>query len=147
MIWGCFSYFGVGNIEIIEGTMDSAYYIDIISRNLMYSAEKMGIRNFIFQQDNDPKHTSRLTKEYFLENNIKLLDWPAQSPDLNPIEHLWALLKGRISEKMPKNISELKTMVYEEWNAISIEICQKYALSFKKRALEIYKANGEHTKY
>ena len=147
MVWACFSHSGVGNIKIIEDTMTGPIYVDILSRNLFESAEKMGLNDFIFQQDNDPKHTSRIAKSFFEENNIKVLEWPAQSPDLNPIEHLWAYIKLRIAEKMPKNISELKRYIIEEWNNIPADVCKKYALSFKNRALAIYKAMGNHTHY
>lgn len=147
MVWACFSFYGTGRLEIIENTMNSTYYVDLLSRNLQASAIKMGLNEFIFQQDNDPKHTSKLAKEYFEENRIKVLPWPAQSPDLNPIEHLWDHIKRKVAEKCPKNISQLKEFIKEEWCNIDLETCQKYALSFKKRALEIFNANGGHVKY
>ena len=147
MVWACFSHSGVGNIKIIEETMTGPVYVDILSRNLFESADKMGLHSFIFQQDNDPKHTSCIAKEFFAENNINALEWPARSPDLNPIEHLWAHIKIKIAERMPKNISELKRFIIEEWNGIPKEVCEKYALSFKNRALAIYKAGGNHTHY
>lgn len=79
--------------------MNAAMYTDILSRNIFPSANNMGLYEFVFQQDNDPKHTARLTKEFFDENNIEVLKWPAQSPDLDPIEHLWGALKVVIAEK------------------------------------------------
>ena len=147
MVWACFSYAGVGRIQIIDGTMTGAVYVDILSRNLFESVSEMGLSSYIFQQDNDPKHTSRLAKEFFIENNITVLDWPAQSPDLNPIEHLWAYIKLKVAERMPKNLGELKRFIIEEWKAIPKEICQKYALSFKNRATAVYKAMGGYTHY
>jgi transposase len=147
MVWACFSYHGVGRIEIISGKMNAAVYVDILSRNLFESAEKMKLKTFIFQQDNDPKHTSGLAKRFFSENNISVMDWPSQSPDMNPIEHLWAYVKIRVAEKRPKNLTELKRIIIEEWNNIPLETCQDYALSFKKRGLEVNLAGGEHTYY
>ena len=147
MVWACFSYHGVGNICIIDQTMTGPVYVDVLSRNLFESVAKMKLNSFIFQQDNDPKHTSRIAKEFFIENNIEVVDWPAQSPDLNPIEHLWAYVKLKIAERMPKNLAELKRFIIEEWNNIPMETCQKYALSFKNRALAIFKAAGNHTYY
>jgi hypothetical protein len=74
MIWGCFSYHGIGELHIIEGTMDAASYVDILSRNLNSSARKMNLNEFIFQQDNDPKHTSKLAREYFDDQDINLFE-------------------------------------------------------------------------
>jgi DDE superfamily endonuclease len=69
----------------------------------------------IFQQDNDPKHTWRLMKEYFMENNINVLEWPAQSPDLNPIEHIWSWMKQQLSQIGIKDKADLKNKLMALW--------------------------------
>ncbi|KAG0429426.1 Transposable element Tcb1 transposase [Dictyocoela muelleri] len=147
MVWGCFSYHGVGKLVFIDGIMDSASYVNILTNNLNTSARIMGLESYTFQQDNDPKHTSKLAKRFFSDKNIKLLPWPAQSPDLNPIETLWAIIKQKLAKFTPKNKNELKALITEEWNSISLETCQKLAMSFKKRALGVYRARGHHIKY
>lgn len=78
MVWGCFSYYGVGPIHKIDGIMDQHVYVDIL-KNIMlpYSVEEMPLK-WVFQQDNDPKHTSRKAKEWFRVNGIQVTDWPAQ---------------------------------------------------------------------
>lgn len=116
MLWGCFSYYGVGNLVVIKGKMNAAKYIDILAKNLFISAEKMNLNSFIFQQDNDPKHTSKLANEFFEERGVDLLPWPPQSPDMNPIEHIWGLLKSRINERRPKSLKELEQFAVIEWN-------------------------------
>ena len=90
MLWGCFSAKGTGQLHRITGTMDGAMYRQILGENLLPSARalKMG-RGWVFQHDNDPKHTAKATKEWLKKKHIKVLELPSQSPDLNPIENLW----------------------------------------------------------
>uniref|UniRef100_A0A673ZRE0 Transposase Tc1-like domain-containing protein n=1 Tax=Salmo trutta TaxID=8032 RepID=A0A673ZRE0_SALTR len=89
ILWGCFSAKGTGRLHRIEGRMDGAMYREILANNLLPSvrALKMG-RGWVFQHDNDPKHTARATKEWLRKKHLKVLEWPSQSPDLNPIEKL-----------------------------------------------------------
>ncbi|CDQ82278.1 unnamed protein product [Oncorhynchus mykiss] len=86
ILWGCFSAKGTGQLHRIEGRMDGAMYREILANNLLPSvrALKMG-RGWVFQHDNDPKHTVRATKEWLRKKHFKVLEWPSQSPDLNPI--------------------------------------------------------------
>lgn len=144
MVWGCFSYFGKGRLHFIDGIMDSAAYCNILSTHLFASANAMGLESFLFMQDNDPKHKSKLTSEFLAENEVELLDWPAQSPDMNPIENLWYIIKRKVAEKKPKNKNQLKEEIKIAWEAIPDELCRKLALSFKKRSLELFRAKGMH---
>ncbi len=119
MLWGCFSAAGTGRLVAIEGKMNAAKYRDILDENLLQSAQDLRLgRRFTFQQDNDPKHTAKIMKEWLHNNSVTVLEWPSQSPDLNPIEHLWRDLKMAVHQRLPSNLSELERICKEEWQRI-----------------------------
>jgi hypothetical protein len=151
MIWGCMTTAGVGLMCRIEGKMDAELYEEILEDHVFQTLEYYDLdsSNFIFQQDNDPKHTSKRAKKWFEDHEVQLLDWPAQSPDLNPIEHLWHILKMHLQqyENPPKGIQELWERVQEEWEKIPKEECVNLINSMPRRIKAVLKAKGGHTKY
>lgn len=147
MLWGCFSSKGVGELTFIDGKMDRFEYSRILDGHLASSAKKMGLEKYIFQQDNDPKHSSKHVKEYLADKHIDVMEWPSQSPDLNPIEHLWSIIKKKIAPLNCKNITELKAAIVTEWNNIDVSVCEKLVYSMKKRCEEVLKSKGYHTSY
>ena len=89
MFWGCMSSAGTGALIRVDGRMNAAHYQEILEQGLLPSVKKLKLkRGWIQQQDNDPKHTAKSTEGWFTKNNIKVLPWPSQSPDLNVIENL-----------------------------------------------------------
>lgn len=148
MVWGSMSWKGVGKLAFIDDRMDAQMYVDILGKNLLPSTRKLRMgHDFIFQQDNDPKHTSAKATEFFISKNIEKLEWPAQSPDLNPIEHLWSVLDLMTGDRSFKKKEDLKTKIQEAWDEISPEITKKLVESMPKRLLAVIKANGGPTKY
>lgn len=134
MVWACFSSKGVGKLTIIDGIMNAEEYCRILDSCLFESSRKLGMPNFVFQQDNDPKHTSAHVKGYMTDRKIISMSWPPQSPDMNPIENLWRHLKTVVASKTPKNIKQLKEIIVEEWNKIDKGICQNLVSSMHQRA-------------
>ncbi|CAJ0919250.1 unnamed protein product [Ranitomeya imitator] len=103
--------------------MKSEDYQQILEHNVGPSVRKLGLpqRSWVFQQDNDPKHTSKSTRKWFERKHWRLLRWPAMSPDLNPIEHLWRDLKMAVWRRHPTNIRDLEQFAKEEWSKIPAE--------------------------
>ena len=131
--------------------MDAEQYVAILEGELLQSMEDSGIpaNEVIFQQDNDTKHTFRRAKIQFEEQDIKLLDWPAQSPNLNSIEHTWGHLKKCLSgyERALTGVHQLWDRVVVEWGMISVEECHKWIESMPRRIQAVIKTKGGHAKY
>ena len=87
-VWVCSRSNRVATLQFIDGTMHKYQYINILANNIPISSTKMMLNDFVFQQDDDPKHASEYAKDYFTEQNIKVLEWSSQSPDLNLTEHI-----------------------------------------------------------
>ncbi|KAK3542723.1 hypothetical protein QTP70_000093 [Hemibagrus guttatus] len=115
MLWECSSVAGTERLVRIERKMNAAMYRDILDENLLQISLDLRLgRQFIFQQVNDPKHTAKITKEWLRGNYVNALEWPSQSPDLNPIEHLWRDLKVAVHRRSPSNLMELERSCKEE---------------------------------
>ena len=103
----------------------------------------------IFQQDNDPKHNSKMAQSYLKDHGFTVMLWPANSPDLNPIEHLWHHLKMKLDEyeHPPNSLHQLWGRVEKEWEKIDKSVCQNLIESMPRRLAAVIKAKGGYTKY
>ena len=99
------------------------------------------------QQDNDPKHTENTTKDFIRDKKWKVLDWPSQSPDLNPIEHAFHLLKGRLKGKNPRNKQQMKEAAVKAWKSITREESSSLVMSIILRLDAVIASGGYATKY
>lgn len=147
MVWGCFSSHGMGPLHRIEGIMDKFVYKNILENVMEPYAEEFMPITYEFQQDNDPKHTSKLVKKWFRDNQIKVMVWPAQSPDLNPIENLWQIVDQKIRDKNYSNLDELFEALNSVWQNIPQETITRLIESMPNRCRDVLKAKGHWTKY
>ena len=131
--------------------MDGLLYCEILTNNLFENASRVMPPRWVFQQDNDPKHTAKETSELLRRRAPEILDWPSYSPDLNPIENLWAIIKKRVEKRVNKMIRKEKTLSVErwhrlirkEWVGISVDLCLNLVNRMSGRLNEVIENNGE----
>ncbi len=121
-------------------------YCSILKEKMLPSLRALG-RRALFQHDNDPKHTSKATVGFLKKNRVKVIQWPSMSPDLNPIEHLWGILKRQVEHHSPSSIQSLKEVILEEWKKIDLAKCRQLVHSMPRRLGAVIKNHGGHTKY
>ena len=148
MVWGCLAAHGVGRFYLVESIMLKEQYVSILE-NHMYPSTMMLFpdQDFIFQEDNDPKHTARVTKQWFIDKGINRMDWPAQGPDLNPNENLWSILDGQLKDRSPKDREELFSVLKEGWNNLEPALLTKLVDSMPRRCQAVINSNGYATMY
>ena len=149
-IWGCFGYNNTGRQEIFDEVINSKKYIEVLSNKMLPSVEMLGLNlsDFIFQDDSAPIHRSRIVNKWKNDNNIESLEWCGNSPDLNPIENLWKILKLKIAKYKPTNKLLLKRAIVKVWREeIPVEICRGLIESMDRRCKAVLKNKGGHTKY
>ncbi len=115
---------GVGPLCFLKTNVTAPVYQDILKHFMLPSADQFfKDADFIFQQDLAPTHTAKSTKSWLNDHGVGVLDWPANSPDLNPIEILWSIVKRKMRNKKPKNADELNATVKETWASILLRTC------------------------
>ena len=146
MVWGCMSAAGVEELHFIEWNMNSNMYCKILQQIMILSLQKLG-RRAMFQHHNNTKHTSKTTIALLKKLRVTVMDWPSMSPDLNPIEHLWGILKRKVEVHKVSNIRQVRDVVMEEWKSIPVTICEALVKSMPRRVKAVLDNGGGHTKY
>lgn len=160
MVWGCFAAHGIGHLHKVNGIMEHKQYKQILIHHMKPSLKELfPDGDGIFQQDNDPKHTETSIKAYLdnedsnipqlpiVGNHRKPLRWPAQSPDLNPIENLWSILDLWTKKRKPNNEIDLLETLQEAWHNIPVSLLTKLSDSMPDRIEEMLKNKGNATSY
>ncbi len=148
MIWAAMSSAGVGPLCFLKSTVNAAIYQDILEHFMLPSADKLyGDVDFSFQQDLAPAHTANGTKSWFNDHGVTVLDWPANSPDLNLIENLWCIVKRKMRDTRPNNADDLKAAIKAIWASITPEQCHRLIASMSRRIDAVILAKGGQTKY
>lgn len=143
-VWGAFSAKGKAELAFLDGTQNAEKYIDTLGDYLFPFAHLQHGRRFVFQHDDASTHTVGAVKQFLKDQNVNVMWWPANSPDLHPMESLWGLLARAVYKngKQYDTKEELVEAIKNEWEAIPVSKLQSLAKSMKTRCLEVYKADG-----
>lgn len=149
MVWGCMAASGIGRLHICEGMMNATKYKDVLQTKMLPSARTLfQMDDWMFQDDNAPCHRARLVKRWMEENEVRTINWPAQSPDLNPIENLWQRMSCIIAKDKPTNKRMLIEKIIRAWHHIvTAEELQNLVSSMPRRCQAVIKNKGWPTKY
>ncbi len=146
MIWGAMSSAGVGPLCFLKTNVTAPVYQEILEHYMLPSADQLfKDADLIFILA--PTHTVKSTKSWLNDHGVGVLDWPANSPDLNPIEYLWGIVKRKMRNKRPKNADVLKATVKETWASTPPQQCHKLISSMPCRIEAVIKAKRAPTKY
>lgn len=150
MVWGGISLDGSTDLYVIRnGSLNALRYRDEILDPIVRPFAGAIGDDFILMDDNARPHRARIVNDYLARESIVRMEWPAYSPDLNPIEHAWDVLQTRISALpvSPTTINELADALVQEWRQIPQQVFQNLVLSFTRRCQAVINARGGHTRY
>ena len=151
MVWSVINSRGAGRLYIVEGTMRQDQYKKVLQRRLIPQLKEWFPRRqkYIFMHDSAPCHKAKSITKYLLNKKIPVLDWPGNSPDMNPIENIWAILKKEMAKDMITTKSELIEKLKEVWhnNPRIAENIKTSISSMPRRLGALIKAKGGTTKY
>ena len=133
-VYGCFSENGFGNIYCFTKNLNAEFLYHIYKTTLLSSTRKLfgaDDHSWILQEDNDPKHKSKKAQKWRDDHQVERISWPSQSPDLNPMENVWAVLKANVSNYKPTSAKELIRIIKKEWKKLDIIFVQNLVTSMK----------------
>ena len=149
MVWGCFTYHGVGRLVFLPRnvTMNAQRYLELIVYEHLPDCMEQ-CHASVFMQDGAPCHTAHVVREWFEFCGVDFFrDWPGNSPDLNPIENLWGIIKAKLRNHDTSNLEKLRAAITDIWENFPHSQLQNLALSIPKRLKIAVKKRGGHTKY
>lgn len=148
MVWASISVNGPGPSRVVDGNLNGEQYVQILGETMFpAAAATVQSDSWIFQQDNAPSHTSKKATTWFKKNGVQVLDWPPNSPDLNPIENVWAIVQHRMLKSSPSTPEELHHLFDQEFNALSPEVLRSVIDSLPERIETVIKKEGGHSGY
>jgi len=153
MVAGAISGISKGPLVIFEESekvtaqVYSSKVLPGLHRHIREMEKEIGTMRGILMEDNASVHTAKFTQAWHIYYGFNKMNWPANSPDLNPIENVWRLLKYRVGKRFPKTIDQLKQYLIEEWDKLTVDDYIKYVKEMPKRCKAVEDNNGGHTRW
>jgi transposase len=147
MFWSAISVSRKSPLLVVSGNLNASGYQELLAGGFLPWFRQQHIGRLTFQQDNAPAHTAKSTRDFFESHNVDVIPWPASSPDLNPIENIWGILKARVDRRKPQNKQELISFALEEWDGIAMDIVRRTIESMPNRIAEVIEKQGEKISY
>lgn len=150
LVWGGICFGGRSDLVIIHGNLNSDRYVrDILEPHVLAFAGAIDPERFVLVDDNARPHRAHCVDNFLEDHGIERMIWPAKSPDMNPIENVWGLLKRRISRliRPEDTIQDLENVLVREWDDLPQEYLDKCVLSMRRRTQACVRSMGSHTKY
>uniref|UniRef100_A0A673XNU6 Transposase Tc1-like domain-containing protein n=1 Tax=Salmo trutta TaxID=8032 RepID=A0A673XNU6_SALTR len=150
MVWGGISLGGRTALHVLaRGSLTAIRYRDEILRPLVRPYAGAVGPGFLLMQDNARPHVAGVCQQFLQEEGIDAMDWPARSPDLNPIEHIWDIMSRSIHQRhvAPQTVQELADALVQVWEEIPQETIRHLIRSMPRRCREVIQARGGHTHY
>ena len=148
MVWGSFGYHGLGDLVFLEPgvSVNKEVYWNLLLCHLESSFEKAQCS--IFQQDGAPAHTARDVTGWLKDCEVECLQgWPGNSPDISPIENLWAIIKAKLRTRDTSSLPKLRLEIQKCWDEFNLDICHHLADSVPRRLKDVLKLKGNAIKY
>lgn len=149
MVWGGMSSAGKTNLPIIDGNLNAQRYRDEILQPIALPYLRNMGPNAVLQDDNARPHRARIIAEFLEEEGVDRMEWPANSPDLNPIEHLWDELGRAVRRRVTDQttLADLRELLVEEWDVIPQQRVRTLVNSMRRRCQAVINAFGGYTRY
>ncbi len=126
--------------------MNAERYIKVLEQHMLPSRGRLFQgRPCVFQQDNAKPHTAAITTAWLRSRRVRVLNWPACSPDLSPIENIWCIIKRKICQRRPRTLQQQETYIRQEWDQIPTPKLQKLITSMPRRLQTVLKRRGDAT--
>lgn len=148
-VWAAIGYRGASLLKVVNGNLNLLAYQQQILHDIEAVGRKLAPRNrtWVFMHDNAPAHNSTSTRQFLAQKGVKILEWPGNSPDLNPIENMWGKVQSLLPRSLPRSQEDFLDQVRLAWKRIPLSYIRALMRSMPQRVRAVAKARGAQTRF